>query len=294
MSVRKTIKIITLAGVAAILPGVASAATPAFGSWTSTASGGTSTITGCPAGFTCTTINSGDGFLQANVTDGTDAFVQTIITDSASTCTGTACAFSDENFVKTSGTAGSNGIAAKQSSTDAALGFSSSVEINTGWALTGQSVDINQTLTDAGTAGTGDEFDTTFDLAINLHPTTGVQTGKSMNIGQDVKLGVGTTDSQVFDVRERSGDLSVATGSNNIGGGAATTWALGNDVMMTWISQNVDIGGAGSSLFAFQSLENITTAPGVPETVFSTTANDPTAAPFEWLGDEVSTFGAAP
>lgn len=293
MSVRKTIKIITLAGVAAIMPDMASAATPAFGSWSSSAAG---VITGCPAGFTCSVINSGDGFLQANVTDGTDAFVQTIITDSASSCTPATCPFSDENFVKTSGTAGSNGIAAKQSSTDAALGFSSSVEINTGWALTGQSVDINQTLSDigTGTASDGDEFDTTFDLAINLHPTTGVQTGKSMNIGQDVKLGVGTTDSQVFDVRERSGDLSVAAGSNNVGGGVATTWAGGNDVMMTWISQNVDIGGAGSSLFAFQSLENITTAPGVPETVFSTTANDPTAAPFEWDTDEISTFGAAP
>jgi len=305
MSVRNSIKVITLAGAAAMLPGVASAANPTFGDWTAT--GGTISNTGgnCPTGFSCEVINSGDGFLQANVTeiaDPANVFVQTIITDAGATCDNSAtfCAFTDENFVKTDGT--SNGIAARQSATDTALNFSSSVVINTGWALTGpstRSVDITQALTDDpdGTASTGDEFSTSFDLGINLN-TSGVQTGKSMNIAQDVALGT-ATDSQVFDLRERSGDLSVAAGSTTLGTPTPATvdWVAGDDVMMAWISQDVDIGGAGSSLFAFQSIENKSGTSSTTVNLasdFSTTANDPTTAPFEWGADEVATFGAAP
>jgi len=313
MSVRNTIKIITLAGAAAMLPGVASAANPTFGDWTAT--GGTISNAGanCPTGFTCETINSGDGFLQANVTedaDPTNVFVQTIITDSGASCdnTSTFCAFTDENFVKTDGT--SNGIAAKQSSNDTALNFNSSVEINTGWALTvaspPPSVVINQGLSDDpdGTASNGDEFTTTFNLQVNLD-SGGTQTGKSMDIAQDVGLGAGTTDNQGFAVRERSGDLLGASGSSTLGGNTVDwaqdvgTPANSDDVMVTWISQDVDIGGAGSSLFAFQSVENKSGTSSTPDNLvsdFSTTANDPTLPPFDWdtSSDVDATFGAAP
>ena len=317
MSVRNTIKIITLAGAAAVLPGVASAANPTFGDWTAT--GGTISNTGvnCPSGFSCEVINSGDGFLQANVTETahpTNVFVQTIITDSAATCDNdtTFCAFTDENFVKTDGSSGSNGISGRQTSNDVALNFSSSVNINTGWALTvatpPPSVVIHQGLSDNpdGTNNNGDEFTTTFDLQINLD-NLGAQTGKSMDISQDVGLGAGTTDNQGFVVRERSGDLLAASGTTTLGTATPATvnWAqdLGtpadsDDVMVTWISQDVDIGGAGSSLFAFQSVENKSGTSTIDQLAsdFSTTANDPTVAPFDWgNGSDVkATFGDAP
>ena len=298
MSVRNSIKIITLVGAASMLPGVVSAATPDFGSWTAT--NGTS-IAGCPTGFTCAVINSGDGFSQATVTedaDPTNAFIRTVITDVATGCNDFAsCAFSDENFVKTDGT--SNGIAGRQSTTDAALNFSGTVELHTGWAAATApaNVDINQSLSDNpdGTANNGDEFSTSFNLQVDLDGS-GNQTGKSMTVSQDVGLGAGTTDNQVFEVREKSGTQQSTPGSSTLGGDTVT-WASGDDVLVTWISQNVNIGTLGDSVFAFQAVENKTVpAVGNPASDFSTTSNDPTAAPFDWAtgSDVETTFGTAP
>lgn len=294
MSVRNSIKIITLAGAASMLPGIAAAATPAFGGWTATDGTG---IAGCPSGFTCDEINAGDGFSQATVTEITDpsnVFIRTVVTDVASGCNdATTCAFSDENFVKTDGT--STGIAAKQLINDTALNFSGSTVINSGWALVaGQpNVDITQSLTDDpdGTANSGDEFTTDFNLAVALDGS-GNQIGKDMNITQDVGLGAGTTDNQAFDVREKSGTLQTNAGSSTLGGDTIT-WASGDDVLLAWISQDVDIGSTGSSLFAFQSVDNKSDAL-TPISDFSTTANDPTAPPFDWApgSDVETTFGA--
>lgn len=300
MKLRNTITLTALAGVITIMPSIASAANPAFGSWTATNG---INITGCPAGFTCEVINSGDGFQQANVTENADpsnVFVQTIITDVASGCSDFAsCAFSDENFVKTDGI--STGISGRQSTNDAALNFSSSVEINTGWALDvaspPSSVNINQGLTGDPTPGQpGDEFVTAFNLLVNLD-SNGVQTGRSMNISQDVGLGVGSGDNQVFDVRQLSGTLQTNTGSSTLGATPVTVnWQSNDDVMVAWIGQDIDIGSIGSSVFAFQSVENFTAPRAGVTSDFSTTANDPTAAPFDWaVGSDVdATFGAAP
>ena len=157
-------------------------------------------------------------------------------------------------------------------------------------------MDISQTLTDDpdGTAANGDEFSTGFNLAVALD-SGGNQIGKDMNITQDVGLGVGSTDSQVLDLREKSGTLQTNAGSSTLGGDTIN-WASGDDVLVTWISQNVDIGSTGSSVFAFQSVENKTTDPGAPVSDFSTTSNDPTNPPFDWAGgsDVETTFGAAP
>ena len=299
MSVKNTIKVITLAGAASMIPGMASAANPAFGSWT--ASNGTG-IAGCPTGFSCEVINSGDGFQQANVTedaDPTNVFIRTVITDVASGCNDfTSCAFSDENFVKTDNT--STGIAGRQSTNDASVNFTSSVEINTGWALQvptpPTSVDINQALSDDpdGTAGNGDEFTTSFNLQVNLDGS-GAQTGRTMDITQDVGLASAgsPTDNQEFEVRERSGDLQQTPGSALLGGNSVS-WVNGDDMMVTWVSQDVDIGSTGSSLFAFQSVENKSSSALVSD--FSTTSNDPTNPPFDWApGSSVdTTFGTAP
>jgi hypothetical protein len=304
MSVKHTIKVITLAGAASMIPGMASAANPAFGSWTATDGTG---IAGCPTGFTCEVINSGDGFRQANVTDNSDptnVFIQTLITDVATGCDSFgSCAFSDENFVKTDNT--STGIAGRQSTNDASVNFTSSVEINTGWALaavpTPTSVDITQGLSDDpdGTASSGDEFTTSFNLQVNLDGS-GVQTGRTMDITQDVGLASAgsPTDNQQFEVRERSGDLQQTPGSATLAGDTVD-WVNGDDVMVTWVSQDVDIGSTGSSLFAFQSVENkdgsATTATDLVSD-FSTTSNDPTNPPFDWApgSDVETTFGSAP
>jgi hypothetical protein len=307
MSVRTTIKIITLAGAATMLPGLASAANPTFGNWT--AAGGAIDNTGgsCPTGFTCEQINSGDGFLQSNVSETANpanTFIQTIITDSGATCDNSAtfCAFTDENFVKTDGV--STGIAARQSTVDSAVNFNSSVVINTGWALSvptpPTSVNITQGLSDDpdGTAANGDEFTTSFNLQVNLD-SGGTTTGKAMNITQDVGLGVGGTDNQVFDVRERSGDLLTAPGTATLGGNSVDWVASSDDVLVTWISQDVDIGSSGSSVFAFQSVENLGGTSSTANNLvsdFSTTANDATLPPFDWdaSSDVDAAFGAAP
>ncbi len=302
MSVKYTIKVITLAGAASMVPGIASADNPAFGAWSATNGTG---IAGCPSGFTCEVINSGDGFQQSNVTevaDPTNVFIRTVITDVAAGCNDfSTCAFSDENFVKTDGT--STGIAGRQSTNDSAVNFTSSVEINTGWAANVASpppnVNINQALSDDpdGTASNGDEFTTSFNVQVN-QDGSGNETGRTMDISQDVGLGAGSTDNQVFAVRERAGDLQTSPGAAALGGNTVD-WVSGDDVMVTWVSQDVDIGSTGSSLFAFQSVENKDGSATTPTDVvsdFSTTANDPTNPPFDWSsGSDVdTTFGSAP
>ena len=81
-----------------LFPQMVRAANPTFGGWSVPSD---TSIEGCPTGYTCETIDSGDGFTQANVTDGTGTYVQTIITDSGATCDPSTCSFSDENFVST-------------------------------------------------------------------------------------------------------------------------------------------------------------------------------------------------
>jgi len=150
-----------------------------------------------------------------------------------------------------------------------------------------------------GTASSGDEFTTSFNLQVNLDGS-GAQTGRTMDITQDVGLASAgsPTDNQEFEVRERSGSLQQTPGSALLGGDTVD-WVNGDDVMVTWVSQDVDIGSTGSSLFAFQSVENksgsATTATDLVSD-FSTTTNDPTNAPFDWApGSSVdSTFGTAP
>jgi len=162
-----------------------------------------------------------------------------------------------------------------------------------------------------------DDFVSTFSLAVNLN-SDGEQTGSSMDIDQDVGLAdVEATDVvkdfQRFALRQRSGDQQLAAGSIELGesfignsggnvgsgggGGGTLDWASGDDLMVTWIGQNVSLDNVGSGVFGFQSVENRSrpandSSRKISTFSTSTAAFTPTT-PFEWdsLGDG---FGAAP
>jgi len=313
MNVRKTIKRLILTGAtAAVLPVTVYAAStaPVFEGWT--VSGGAITA-GCQAGASCSTLVTGDGFLQQQVDDGGVSYIRTIITDAGATSaggqTGSASVnYSDESFVLSGGT--TSGIAGKQSLSDAAFGFTGTSELYTGWAnsltaATNGNVVITQSFTDKGVQGVfGDEFENSFKLAIK-QDGSGTVTGKSMSIGQIVEMGdgsvVNTTDIQKFVVEQRSGSLltSANTGfdlaatsfdaaSNPLNGGTAA-WAAGDDVLFVWLGQQVSDDSGGLSVFGFESVE-VTPAGGSATLVdtFSTVTAGIDAsqvietAPFNW------------
>jgi len=325
MKLHNTIKTTALAGfAAAMLPFSANAALT-FDSWAVTT--GTIAYT-CPAGITCTTLVSGDGFLQQQYTDSGSGtvYIQTIVTEAGATGTGGSAGvnYSDESFIQTGGS--TSGIAGKQTMADTAFNFTGSSQLYTGWATSepgaaAGNLQIAQGFTDAGTAVAGDEFTSSFGLNINLD-TAGNQTGKTMSISQVAWMGDGatanTTDVQSFVIEQRQGDL-LASANSQLNGfqlgntsfdSAGTplpspvTWVAGDNVMVVWLGQRVSDGSAGGGLstFGYESVTASTTAtlPGTPTaTTFSTSTTDPvvdntvtTASPFNW--DSATTSGAAP
>ena len=287
MNIRRTIKMLSLVGAgvtvgATMLPGAATSATPGFGSWSATSG----TLSGCPSGFTCTELVSGDGFRQVQVDDDSsaDSFVWTTVTDTGATGTASTLGFSDENFVKTDGS--STGIAANQIVNDTTDGtFNSTVSIQTGFAGGGNdTVDILQSLSanPDSLADTGDEFDTTFDMTVNLD-SAGNQTGRTMDIDQTTALG-NSTDSQEFVIRARAGSALTTTGTLALGGNDIG-WNANDDILLSWVGQSLSLGSLGASLFGFEGLTNNTQS--TQESEFSQSD----AGPFDW---DSATFGTAP
>jgi len=287
MNIRRTIKILSLAGAgvavgAVMLPGIATSATPGFASW----SASTGTISGCPSGFSCTELVGGDGFRQVQVNDNSssDSFVWTIVTDTGVTGSASTLPFSDENFVKTDGT--STGIADSQRVNDNSNGtFGGTVSILTGFASGGNdTVNIQQTLgaNPDGLANTGDEFANTFNMTVNLD-SSGNQTGRFMRIDQNTALG-NSTDTQIFAIRASAGSALTTTGSLTLGG-TAVNWSAGDDILLTWVGQGLTLGSLGSSQFGFEGLTNNTTA------ATSSEFSQASAGPFQW---DATTFGTAP
>jgi hypothetical protein len=291
MKLQHSIRTSVLAGLAVIAIPYTAQGALTFDSWS--VSNGAISYT-CPTGITCTTLVSGEGFLQQEYNDGTNSYIQTIITDAAATGAPTAgdLTYSDESFVRATGT--SAGIVGKQvisDNTTAGFTFTSGSELYTGWGVTEKptgkaNLNITQGFTDVGVANTyGDEFSSNFDLKVNLD-TAGNQTGKSMTIGQVVEMGdgsvVNTQDIQRFIVQQRAGDLQTATNAgfelgstsfdtgtgaaiNGTAGSDATgitggvaTWAPGDDVMLVWLGQEVSASTPGSSgglsIFGYESV----------------------------------------
>jgi len=281
--------------------------------------------TGTPAD--CTPLIDGEGFLQQEVRVGGQTYIQTVIIDplSSNAAADTAVSslnFSDITFIQMSG--GANGIKGMQRITDDPLTanpldttgnlFSGTTQLLIGtWAddgdpLTGD-LAITQNFRDNSGTGTAigsgtdasqtqDDFVNSFSLDINLDGNT--QLGKKMDMQQDVGMSDPTVtspgdDFQRFVIRQRSGDLMPAAGSLELGAASSGTtsggtveWTDSEDVMMTWLGQRVNLGGTGSAIFGFQSVDNKSDALDPISTFSTSTAG--TDAPFTWDAN----FGDAP
>ena len=332
MKIRNLVKGLALVGAtAALLPlGSAVAGGPGFDG-INVKTGTTGELIGCPAGTTCTPLISGDGFLQQEVRLGTETYIQTIIIDpltgnAASDIDVSTLAFSDITFIQMSGS--SNGIKGMQRLTDDPLNtnaadttgnlFTGTTELLIGtWADDASKQDINivQSFRDnsstgtaigaAGASQTEDDFVNTFTLGINLVDGSTVQTGKRMDMVQDVGMASDVASSapgddfQRFVIRQRSGDqmtgagtLTLAAASTGSPGatGGSVTWTGTDDVMVTWLGQRVNLGGTGSAIFGFESIDNLSETAD-PISTFSTSHAVVTDAPFAW---DATNFGTAP
>ncbi len=292
----KVVKAVTSVGSAALLlSGAAMAAPPAFSEWTvtngnisSTASGGVGT--NCPAGYTCGPALTGAGFFQRQVSDGTNIYFQTIITEtyeSVDTAAGETIndlAFYDESFVLAKFGAGSaNGIADKQhilqnsnteqkrtglpnSYTDE---FLMETNINAGWA--GDNMNIKQVLVDTAAQGFRTDF---FFQSRNL---TSVTNNRPDNMWMKISAQVGLTGTnlngevQDFVMAEARGSFVPSSGSITAPAGSSgwkskadpnqtlttVSYSAGGDIAGVWIGQNMPSIGQN---FSFESYEDLTTA----------------------------------
>jgi hypothetical protein len=328
MKIRNIVKSLALVGAtAALLPvGSAVAGGPGFDNIVLEANS-TGTLSGCPTGTPsdCTPLISGDGFLQQEVRVGTETYIQTVIIDPLSSNAAadtdiSTLSFSDITFIQMSGS--TNGIKGLQRITDDPLNtnaadtsgnlFSGTTQLLIGaWAdeLGVADLVISQDFRDNSGTGTAigsgtdasqteDDFVNTFSLEINLDGNT--QLGKSMDMQQDVGMSDPTVtspgdDFQRFVIRQRSGDLLTAAGSLELGPASAGTtsggtveWTDSEDVMMTWLGQRVNLGGTGSAIFGFQSVDNRSDSVDPISTFSTSTAG--TDSPFTWD----TNFGDAP
>lgn len=299
----------TLLACAAVLPLSAHAASPIFDNWsvsngTIGAAGGGDTP--CAAGFTCSVLSSGDGFIQVQWIDSINGatYIQTIVTDTNANGDPDDLAYVDESFVQLGA---SNGILAQQrhATTDAEGTFTNSSELAIGWANptpdgNNPTMTISQAFVSPGGAATGDEFSNTFVMEL-IDGSGGPD--RSITVDQRVGLGDGitaSTDVQRFVLEGRQGAFTSA-GSIDLGpsfGGATTgpdpaavTWAAGDDVMVRWLGQRLDLGSEGLSQFGFQGIVNNTT--DTEATTFSTSSTgiEPDGAGYEPPFDWHATFG---
>jgi len=314
--VKKTSLVIALS---AILPGIAMAGAPGtdgFGAWNIDTSGtitltGTGTgggTSGCPTGMTCSgTPISDSGFLQVQMTDGTNTYFQTIIADAPATTGGTV-PFSSENFVKSGATAG--GIAAQQNmsitDTNGTVNASTTLAMGDFNNGTENQVDMSQKLGDtagefyagftygknsAGDASTmnldqqlkttaGDfatSFSATQDNTINT--TTGAVSlaGQSIDIAMGIVLNPGgTLSDQSFSFSQLSGTALTSGGTIDVanppgtGPDPSVTWVAGDKASKTVIGQSVTDAG----VFGYGSIADATAGTKLAD--YSLSTNDGT------------------
>jgi hypothetical protein len=264
----------------------------------------------CPSGYSCQILTTGAGFLQQQLTETATntSYIQTVITDTNApdTQNPATLGYRDESFVQLGG---SNGVLGHQVQSQVTNGttFTSSSTLANGWAnptpsSTSPNMSITQSLVSPGGTATGDEFNNTFSMLIINDPTTGNVTDRSMSIDQKVGLGNGvtnSTDEQRFVLEQRQGAFTTANGSLTLAAtsfdsnnqplnGGTVSWVSGDDVMVRWIGQRLDLGNQGTSQFGFEGAINNTTGPSSERTTFSTTSTGITPsgtgyqAPFDW------------
>lgn len=316
-SARQSLKGLVAAAGSVLLIPAAQAAGPVFDSWS--VDSGQIQVT-CPSDFTCETVSAGDGFGQIQWTDQDgNTFIQTIITDQgASSDTGVDGAagvdYSDESFIQLGNV---TGIMSQQHSQDNSNGqFDTTTKILRGWANDSPSasdptMSISQSQSSDGTAVSGDEFNSSFNLQL-IQDDNGTVTDRSLSIDQTAGLGDGqttSTDAQRYVLEQRQGDFTttnssmtldesvVSQGSSPQNDGGTVDWVAGDDVMLRWIGQRVTT--EGTSVFGFEGITNDASTQDTEATTFSTAstgivadAGDPQGyvSPFDWD----ATFGATP
>lgn len=296
------------------------AGSPVFDNWT-VSNGAIQPLSGdaddapCAAGFTCEILSRGDGFIQVQWVDTGNAatYIQTIITNPDANGAPNTLLYLDESFVRLGG---DNGIMARQRHSegdpDSVEGeFTNTSQLAIGWANAGlgaPTLSITQSFESNGApdSATGDEFRNTFSMGLNTNPGFA---GRSISVDQHVGMGDGlepSSDVQRFVLEGRQGvfteagdmTLGAPIGSNtNSAGGGTVEWAAGDNVMVRWLGQTVDLvdqdgNSQGVSVFGFQGVLNSTTGDEV--TTFSTAntgivpggAAPPTGTgyvpPFDW------------
>lgn len=296
---RKVNKLAISFGSAALILGSgAFAQLPTMGSTTLGADG---TPTGCPAGFTCSApIANEAGFMQREVTNGTDRFIQTIIQDGSIAPGAVGQGFASEDFVRfnNSGQQSAQGIMSVLSVHDGASAtssFDTTSNINAGWAVNGADATavISMAIVDAGTAGQNLGFETLFDVDTSFNAATGTNTLNSLRADQTVGLGltgaVNNNDRQRFFTEIKSADAagnSNLTTVNPAARGPGATWALGERIQVVWAAQQV----AGTPQFGTQTVTNVTqNAAGVPN--FTSLTDLAAPGPWAWVTTE---FGTPP
>lgn len=268
---------------------------------------------GCSAQLSCAVLNAGPGFVQQQVTDPITklTYIQTVVTNPQATGAAAGQPFSSENFVRTGnfdpaiGTGQTiptnpqqttpqlvtNGIASQQrlhaeDNTATKTGvFDALVSINTGWAATAgtPNVDIRQSVSETGTDGT--KFSNTARILGN-NDSGGLQTGTSISLDTLVSQSSSNPDVQVFVLRRTGGNLLTTSGKATLGS-SSVTWKPGDVVQTVWLGQGFDFGSSGGSgLTGFQSFDNLSDAAGQINTS-STSAT----GPFTWVDPP---FGAKP
>jgi len=253
--------LLTMGSAMLISSGVAMAAAPtSFGQYTATTGIISPTGTGgCPSGFTCGAAITGDGFLQRQITDGTNTYFQTIILDKQSsvpTDTGTgladlsAATFADESFVQQGGGTGiadSNHVFSPAATTGPDLSsFTSDAKILVGTQFKSASdnlIDVTQTINDTSTLT---------NVSFNLQDASTNNSQPIITIDSTVYLVPGTTTTpQPTDPRQRfylkqlkAGsasslpDLATATPAGTLTG-TQVSYAANDIIQVLWLGQTV-------------------------------------------------------
>jgi len=289
-------KMTALAGaMAAMYAGASFAAPPAevstFNQWT--ANNGAITYN-CPAGWSCSTIAEGNGFLQLSMQQAgaTDAYIRTIVTDQNATVdpTTTPPSFADETVVLMTVNLGGGGAAnphiigqqtINQTTPDGTQ-FAANTSIATGWGLVAgaDTITIDQVLVNLGGAGYADDFVSNFFYAADAdNDGDGQPDGFNMELDQVVGLQQGTvgspTDLQVFTLRQIAGTKQAATGTATLPTGDSLTYAPN------------DNAGMMGSLFGYQAYE-VVGSPQTPNPIAYFSLFD--TGPWNWDAN----FGANP
>lgn len=314
------------------LPSFAGAPAP-FDNWAANNGNVAAGCGGANSGLNCAVLNAGPGFLQQQVRDPTTklTYIQTIVTNPSASGAAASQSFSSENFVRTGtfdSTLGTgqtiptnpqqtapqlvtNGIASQQrlhaednKATKTGV-FDAMITINTGWAATAGSpnVDINQSVSETGTDGT--KFTTTARILGN-NDNNGTQTGTNITLntlmsqpkttatngstsgGSGWGSSVSNTnpDVQVFALRRVGGNLLATSGSATLSS-RSVAWKPGDVVQTMWLGQGFDFGSfGGSGMFGFQSFDNLSDA---ASQISSSSTNS--AGPFTWVDPP---FGTKP